>query len=192
MYVHDFMSKPPVTIGPEKTLHEALEKMEAEGIRRIPVVEGGRLVGILTRSDIESEAGKPSAGRHPIRLYGRRVSDIMTPEPATVNQDETIERAALVMLQHKVSGLPVMEDERVVGVITETDLFRAMVDIFGFDDHGARVVVELNEPDALTKWLEKFAAGMMVRAVVTYHDPADHKWKAVVRVRGRRPATVPQ
>jgi hypothetical protein len=73
-------------------------------------------------------------------------------------------------------------------MITETDIFRALIDILGFNEGGARIVIDLHSPDSLLEWLRKFSQGPIVRSLVTYHDPATRQLKAVVRLRGRRAA----
>lgn len=192
MYVKDWMSAPAITIEPGVCLEEAWDLMAKKGIRRLPVVRDGRLVGIVTRSDIESDIGRTPGETLPgtRRALKQTVERVMTPEPATVSPDETLERAASLMLNRRVSGLPVVDAGVVVGMITETDAFRALVDMLGFSDGGARVVLPLHTPDTLGNWMGKLRKGVVIRTLVTYHDPSTRQWKAVVRLRGRRPAPV--
>jgi acetoin utilization protein AcuB len=114
----------------------------------------------------------------------------MTRDPIYVIPEETLERAALMMLNRRISGLPVVDGDEVVGMITETDVFRAFVDVLGMNDKGARIVMTLKTPDALLDELRERAGTMVVRSVVTYHDPHSREWKAVVRLRGRVPHQV--
>jgi acetoin utilization protein AcuB len=187
MFVREFMSSPAVTIGPNASLAEAEERMRRHGVRRLPVVEDGRLVGIVTRSDIQSAAGRMSGKRHQ-RIASRvHVRDVMTPGPTCVPPDETIERAAAIMFNRKISGLPVVNGTAVVGMITETDLFRALVEILGFRERGARLVIDLDEPERLVDRLRSLGRRLHIRTVVTYRDGRGGRWKAVVRLRGRKP-----
>jgi acetoin utilization protein AcuB len=108
--------------------------MRDRGIHRMPVVDGaGRLVGIVTRSDIEGAVSfqRTDAGWHEARfsLAGTSVSEVMTKGPVTVTPDTSMRDAAALMLQRHLSGLPVVEGDQLVGIITETDLFRLVVEL---------------------------------------------------------------
>jgi CBS domain-containing protein len=130
--VKSWMSHPPITIGPNATLLEACQRMHAHGIRRLPVVdEAGRLLGIVTRGDVR--AAWPSAVTSLMQgidhlLESQPLTAVMTHHPITVTPETSLEHAAGLMLQHKISGLPVVDEAaRVVGVITECDLFRLLI-----------------------------------------------------------------
>lgn len=127
--VRDWMTTTVITVSPQTTLPEAHRIMTGRRIRRLPVVEDDRLVGIVTRGDIRgaeaSDASSLSIWELNYLLARLKVSEIMTPDPITIAPDATIAQAAGVMLQHKISGLPVLDaDGRVVGIITESDIFR--------------------------------------------------------------------
>lgn len=178
MFVKDWMTAPAVICGPEATRVEALERLTRLSIRRMPVVTHGRLVGIVTLSDLRSN--RP----------GHLVADLMAKDPVTVPADETLERAALTMRGQKISGLPVVAGGEVVGMITETDVFSALVEMMGLNEKGARIVLTLRDPAHLLEEIRERAGGLQVRSLVTYHDPATREWKAVVRLRGRTSAVV--
>ncbi|MBI5305803.1 MAG: CBS domain-containing protein [Chloroflexi bacterium] len=125
------MTPDPVTIDPHTTLPEAHRLMKECCIRRLPVVEHGQLVGIVTLGDVR-EASPSSASSLSIYeltyLIGRlTVGQIMTRDPITVAPDFSVEATARLMLEHKIGGLPVVDGERVVGIITESDIFRLLV-----------------------------------------------------------------
>jgi acetoin utilization protein AcuB len=129
--VRDWMTPDPITAPPTMTLPEALEVMEQHSIRRLPVVDKGRLVGIVTRGDLRS--GQPSQATSlsffEIHYLLERVTldRLMTRNPVTVADDATITEAARLMLQRKISGLPVVKNGHLVGIITESDIFRLVV-----------------------------------------------------------------
>jgi CBS domain-containing protein len=129
--VRDWMTPNPVTAPSDMPLPEALETMKAHHIRRLPVVERGRLVGIVTRGDLRGAQPSAATSLSIFELHylvGRiLLSEIMTRNPITVSPDTTIHAAARLMLQHKVAGLPVVSDGQVVGIITESDIFRLVV-----------------------------------------------------------------
>jgi acetoin utilization protein AcuB len=116
--VRDVMTRRPVTIGPETLCDEARRLMDEHRIRHLPVVAGGRLIGMLSDRDVRSAAsGSPGS------MAGR----IMTPDPATVNPDARIEHAARLMLDARFGSLPVVDASDLVGIVTYTDLLRAFV-----------------------------------------------------------------
>lgn len=183
MFVRDWMTSPVATISPEERLFSALKQMNDRHIRRLPVVDGKKLVGIITRSDIYSALG-------PVERWGAvkegeepAVDDFMTPKPLSVSPKEPLETAAILMHDNRISGLPVTDGTRLVGIITETDIFKAMLDIMGVKEGGARIVLQLATPKNLLAELAKATSGLAVRSVVTYRGK--DTWHAVVRVRGR-------
>lgn len=182
MFVRDWMTTPVVTIQENASLSSAWNLMEKHRIRRLPVLAEGRLVGILTRSDIESYLGRTDK-RDPRAIP---VNKAMTPNPQTIESGETLEGAAVAMTSRRISGLPVVEKGRVVGMITETNIFRALIDMLGFNEGGARVVLSLKSPDSIASWIQRFSKGPIVRSLVTYRDPSTRNWKALVRLWGRK------
>ena len=130
--VKDWMVRNVVTVTPDTTFPEAQRLMSEHKIRRLPVVEGGRLVGIVTRGDVrEADLSKVtflSTWELGDMLAKIKVGQIMTPKPVTISQEATMGEAAKVMLERKISGLPVVNSRgQVVGIITESDIFRIMV-----------------------------------------------------------------
>ncbi|MBI5880082.1 MAG: CBS domain-containing protein [Chloroflexi bacterium] len=131
MLVRDWMTPNPVTIGPKSRLPQARKLMLEKRIRRLLVVEGGRLVGIVTRGDIR-EAQPPDAEQ--LTLYELNfhtttitIEKIMTRDPLKVSPDAPIVEAARLMLEYKVGGLPVCDGGKLVGIITDSDLFRMIL-----------------------------------------------------------------
>lgn len=131
--VRDWMSGDVITITPDKTLPEAHQIMVREEIRRLPVVDSeGRLVGIVSLGDIRSAQPSPatalSVWELNYLLSALRIDKIMTRDPVTIGPDATIGEAARTMLEHRVSGLPVTDEEgKVVGMITESEIFSMVV-----------------------------------------------------------------
>jgi len=187
MYVRNFMSSPVITLPSSTRAIDALELMQAKKIRRIPILEEGRLTGILTLGDIQSVLGLQE---HSVRRASTKLGDIMTRKVHTVSPDDPLERAARVMLDHEVSGLPVVEGEKVAGIITESDIFLAFTRIMGIVERGVRVVFTIPEGVDLMDHLARRTSGMAVRSLAAY--PArEGGWEAVVRVRGRSLARLP-
>ena len=130
--VRDWMTSPVITIDVDATLPEACELIRQYKIRRLPVVKDGALVGIVTRGDLRgaqpSEATTLSIWEMNYLLSKLKLSKIMTPDAITIPVTATLSEAAQVMIDSKVSGLPVLDDAgALVGMITESDIFRMVV-----------------------------------------------------------------
>ena len=129
--VQDWMTSEPVTATPDMTLPEALQLMATRKIRRLPILEKGKLVGIVTRGDLRGAQPSEATSLSIFELHylvGRiTLNQIMTRRPVCVTPATNIQDAASLMLERKISGLPVMERERLVGIITESDIFRLVV-----------------------------------------------------------------
>ena len=129
--VRDWMTPDPITMEPSGTLPEALALMAERNIRRLPIIEDGRLVGIVTRGDLRGAQASDatSLSKFELNYLLERVTleSIMTRNPVTVTPETTIQDAASLMLRRKISGLPVMKNGRLMGIITESDIFRLVV-----------------------------------------------------------------
>jgi CBS domain-containing protein len=129
--VANWMSTPPILVRPTTTLADAQRIMEHRKVRRLPVVQDGHLIGVVSWGDLR--AALPSAATtlsvHEWRalLEQATVAECMTRDPIAITPDTPVLDAAQCMLDHKIGGLPVVEHGRVVGVITESDLFRLLV-----------------------------------------------------------------
>ncbi len=131
MRVVDIMTPNPVTVTPNNAIATAIALMRAGGFRRLPVIENGRLVGIVTARDIRLASNAPSAVQeHWYDNYFLQhipVSACMTRNPITISPDSPIAEAARLMRDHKIGGLPVIEGGRLIGIITETDLLNYLL-----------------------------------------------------------------
>ena len=122
MLVKERMSPRFITIGPGASLAEARALLDQHRIRHLPVVEKGNPVGIITDRDIRSAASASSLGQV-------KVGEAMTKNLIMVTPDTRVQEAAKLMVTHRIGGLPVQRDGRLVGIITETDLLNALVEI---------------------------------------------------------------
>jgi CBS domain-containing protein len=128
--VQDWMTENPATISPNATLAEAYDMMLEREVRRLPVVEHD-LVGIITLGDILRHApvtGEDNDTETRLLLTEKCVCDIATYDPVTINPSATIQEAAERMLEYQISGLPVVRNGKIVGIITESDIFRLVVE----------------------------------------------------------------
>jgi len=135
MLVQDIMRRDPVTVSPDVTLVDAYELMADNEVRRLPVVTD-ELVGMVTLSDIMGSIPTILADldmETRLTLSAQKVRNVMAWGPVTVRPDHTIQDAAERMLEYQVSGLPVVEGGKVVGIITESDIFRLVVESWSDD-----------------------------------------------------------
>jgi len=128
MLVRDRMTKTPVTIEPDDFLNTALKRMKTGGFHRLPVIANGKLVGIVTERDLRAHRGY---------LEHTKVNGIMTENPLTIDGASTLEEAAQIMLQRQIGGLPVIEDGKLLGIITATDVLRAFLEVMGASRGGS-------------------------------------------------------
>src|SRR5208282_855683 len=127
MVVGQKMTKKPVTVAPDATLATVRKKMGGK-FRRVPVVEDGKMVGIVTDRDLREHTGM---------LDKTKVNAVMTKKVVTVTSATPIERAARLLLRRKIGGLPVVDDGKLVGIITTSDLLKALVGLVGGAEEGA-------------------------------------------------------
>jgi len=131
MKVADIYTRNPVVVDPETSAPQARKLMEEHKIRRLPVVDNGKLVGIVTLSDLLKAAPSPattlSVWELNYLLDRVKVKEIMTRDVVTTTPDADLKTVASIMAERKIGGLPVVENGKVVGIITESDVFRALV-----------------------------------------------------------------
>jgi acetoin utilization protein AcuB len=178
MLVRHRMTQQPVTVSPQDTLATALEKMTAGHFRRVPVVHEGVLVGILTDRDLRRHVGVEER---------TRVGAAMTETPLTVSPQTTVEEAVQLMLKHQISGLPVVENGKVVGIITTSDVLRAFLEMTGASAPES-VRIDLLQTEKGGD-VAKAAAlvneiGGEVLGVGTYRDPWSEQPIFYLRLRG--------
>ncbi|MDI3298468.1 MAG: CBS and ACT domain-containing protein [Bacillota bacterium] len=155
MRVRDVMSRPVVSVGPGTSLREAWELARSHGFRHLPVLEGDRLVGILSDRDLRDAAPSSLESRPDTAAFDRTpVRYVMMTPVETVGPEEPVEEAAALMLARKVSALPVVNDAgELVGIVTTSDLLRHLAELTGVLAAGSsRVAVRLrHDPAALAR-----------------------------------------
>jgi acetoin utilization protein AcuB len=156
MLVGERMSYPVISVSPDMPINEALSLMKREHIRRTPVLKDGKLVGIVSNEDLLNASPSPATSlsiwEMNYLLSKITVKDVMTKEVRTVAFDTPIEEAARIMADNKIGGLPVLRGDEVVGIITETDLFKMFLELMGAREQGLRVTLLIkNEPGQLAK-----------------------------------------
>jgi len=177
MLVSKRMSRDPVTITPNDSLATAQAEMEKGGFRHLPVVQEGRLVGIITDRDMRQHVG----------FFERtKVNAVMTEESVTVTPMTTLEQAAGLLLRRRIGGLPVVEKEKLVGIITTTDILRAFLDVMGASQESTSridLLLEGGERDFATASKTIAEEGGEILGVGTYREKWDETPVCYIRLR---------
>ena len=194
MFVGDRMSHPVITIPPSMPMQEALNLMRAENIRRLPVVDkAGKLVGIVSENELldASPSAATTLSVHELTylLSKLTVDSLMTKDVISVGEDTPLEEAARIMADNKIGGLPVVRSDEVVGVITETDLFKIFLELLGARETGVRLAALIpNVPGSLAGLTKAiFEAGGNILALGTFMGESSQDREVTVKVEGVDP-----
>lgn len=149
MKIHSLMIPDPITVTAHASIREAIELMKINSIRHLPVVSKGNILqGFLTLADLKQ-------GLIPSMLGDLSLKDLMIKDPIKVSPDDDIEVAALLIYNHKIGGMPVVKDGRLVGIITATDMLRTFIDMMGILSSTSRIdVVIEDQPGNFKKVLQ--------------------------------------
>lgn len=156
MLIQDWMAKDVMTVDENTSLMRATRIMKENSIRRLPVVSHGKLIGIITDRDVKDASPSKTTSLDIHELYyllsEMKVKDVMTANPLTLKGDETLEKAAVVMLQSKISGLPVVDGSgHLIGLLSETDVLRGFIHSTGINDGTVQFVFDLADaPGSVT------------------------------------------
>jgi len=157
MLVRDRMTAKPFIIAPDTSVAEALSLMRQNNVRRLPVVDKkGNLVGIVSEKDLLYASPSPATSLSVYEigylLSKLKVEEIMTRKVITITPSAPLEEAARVMVDNKIGGLPVVENDRLVGIITETDVFKTTIEMLGAREAGVRMTITVrDEPGTLSR-----------------------------------------
>lgn len=196
MFVGERMHHPVISVTPETSIHDALHLMRTEHIRRAPVIAHGKLVGIVSMKDLlnasPSQATTLSVWELNYLLSKLTVDSYMTRTVLSVGEDTPIEEAARIMADQRVGGLPVVRGGDVIGMITETDLFKILLELMGARDAGVRCEVRMtDEPGQLAALTGALAgAGGNILALGTFAGEAPGHSTVTFKVAGLTPDEV--
>lgn len=189
MLVKHRMTKNPITVKPDLPIAEALEWMRREKIRHFPVVDKkDKLVGIVARDDLLYASPSPvtslSMWEVTYLMSQVTVAEAMTKDVITVSEDTPLEEAARILFDEKIGSLPVMRDGMLVGIITESDLFEAFLELFGGHERGVRLTVlapyyKGSLADISTKITE---AGGLILALNVFEGADPSNWGCTLKV----------
>ena len=180
------MTKDPKTVSPDDTLTRAADIMRESRINHLPVVEAGKLVGILSDTDIRNVSlpgGATPAGGAPLQKV-RLVREAMKTEVWSLTPEDSVEDALLIISRQKFGALPVLSGERLVGVITKIDLLNAFVDVLGLEEVGLRIEVflsaDLDRFEELIRILKGIRAG--IRSCIITQEKGDRRMVALFQL----------
>jgi acetoin utilization protein AcuB len=185
------MSHPVYTVRPEMPIQDALDQMRRDHVRRYPVVdEGGKLLGIVSETDLlnasPSDATSLNVWEVNYLLSKITVGRVMSHKVITVSEDTPLESAAAIMADNKIGGLPVLRDGELVGIITETDLFRVFLELLGAREKGIRLSFQLEDKPGELSALAKAVAetGANIIALGTFQGETVADQSIVLKVSG--------
>lgn len=190
MLVKDRMTPNPITIQPETTHKQASELMKEHNVHHLPVVDKqGRLVGIVVEEDLLAAQPSPATTLSIYEIHGLlsrlQVKQIMAHPVYTTTPDCPLEEAARLMLDQGTGCLPVMQEDKIIGIITDTDIFKSLVALLGGGEDGARFTLQVaDKPGVLAKVAQKVAeAGGNVVSVTAWYS-SDNKAHITIKERG--------
>jgi acetoin utilization protein AcuB len=188
MFVKLWMKENPIVVTREQTLAEADALMRQHAIRRLPVVDAeNNLVGIITRKDIMKALPIDPPPDDTGMESQIPVAAFMTASPITAGPMDPLEAATLIMRQNKIGGLPVVaHDGALIGILTESDICRALMDILGAGEGGARIELQIGKTAReVYETFEIFKDfDMTVRSVAIYPDFSENQQLLTIRVQG--------
>ena len=190
MLVKEWMTEDPIVLDENASIMKAVQIMKEHSMRRIPVVRQNKLVGIITDRDVREATPSKATALDVHELYYLlseiKVKDIMTPNPITIHADETVEYAAVIMLENRISGLPVVDDEgHVVGIITQTDIFKVLINITGIYYGPYQIAFEMDtQPGSISKVVGKIRehGGRIISILTSYEGMEPNKRRVYIRL----------
>jgi acetoin utilization protein AcuB len=186
MLIKDWMTTNVLTVDENTSLMRATRMMKENSIRRLPVVSHGKLIGIITDRDVKDASPSKTTSLDIHELYyvlsEMKVKDVMTPFPLVLSGDDSLEKAAVIMLESKISGLPVVDKTgHLTGLLSETDVLRAFIRATGIQDGTLQYIFDLPDiPGSVTRVVEMLRQhDTRVISILTSFDDAAQGMKRV-------------
>jgi len=200
MLIQDFMTKQVITIDVEDSMQKAIHLLEKHKINMMPVLEGEKVVGVISDRDLKkaSPSDATDLERHELKylLNKIKIKDIMTRKVITVPPDFTIAEAAEVLLNNDISGAPVIDARgRLVGIITNSDLYKALIALSGLGRRGIQFAFQVEDRPGSIKELTDLirSSGGRIASIMSSSDRVREGWRQVfIRVYDLPRETLPQ
>jgi len=192
MFVSDWMSKKVFTVGVDDYISDAIALMREKGIRHLPVLKNNKLKGIVSDRDIKEYSPSKATCLDVYELHyllaNTKIKDIMRPKLFTTTPDTPVEEAAMVMMDQGVGCLPVLDNVELVGIISDRDIFRALVDITGVRHGGVRVCVTIEDRPGSIKEVADIVRkhNYRLQGILTSYEGVKEGYRRVViRTKGK-------
>lgn len=190
MLIRDWMAKDVVTVEENFSLMRATRIMKENTIRRLPVIAQGKLVGILTDRDVKDASPSKTTTLDVHELYyllsEMKVKDVMTPDPIVLAGDDSLEKAAVIMLETKISGIPVTDNKgKIAGLLSETDVLRGFIQSTGIKDGAMQYIFELaDSPGSVTSVIKVLRNNKMriISVLTSFEDATEGMKRVSIRV----------
>ncbi len=190
MLIRDWMAKDVLTVDENTSLMRATRIMKENSIRRLPVVSHGKLIGIITDRDVKDASPSKTTSLDVHELYyllsEMKVKDVMTPNPIVIHGSESLEKAAVIMLDCKISGVPVTDSSGyLIGVLSETDVLRGFIHSTGIKDGAMQYVFDLvDQPGSVTKVVELLREynARVISVLTAFEDAPEGMKRVAIRV----------
>jgi acetoin utilization protein AcuB len=188
------MTKNPITAESETLVLEAQKMMREHNIRRLPIVDKGKLTGIITQHDLLAAAPSPATSLSIYELNyllsKMKVKDIMKKNPVTVGPDTPFEEALRIGQERKIGSFPVVENGKLVGITTESDIVRVLTRALGIREEGSRVTIEglggkLGELQKIISIVDQHQT--VILSMMTFPRPEKKDWMIVLRLKTTNP-----
>ena len=186
MLVNHWMSKQVITVDANDSMNKAIHLLKEHNIKMLPVMEKGRLVGIVTDRDLKRASASDATTleiHELLYLISKiKIKEIMTKKPITVPEDYTVEETAEVLLKHNISGVPVVDQHHnVVGTITQNDIFRILISLTGAEKKGIQFGIEVEDrPGSIREVTDIIREyGGRMASILTSYDMAPEGFRQV-------------
>lgn len=197
MRIRDVMTRNPMTVESETLILDAERIMKENNIRRLPVVDKGKLVGIVTHHDLLAAAPSPATSLSVYELNyllaKMKVKEVMTKNPVTVTPDTPFEEALRIGQEKKVGSLPVVEDGKLIGITTESDIVRLLTHVLGLREEGSRITIEglgvkLGDLARIISIVDQHKT--VILSMMSMQRPEKNDWMIVLRVMTKKPEPI--
>ena len=192
MYVSDWMTRKVFTVKTDAYISDALSLMKEKRIKHVPVMKGGKLKGIISDRDIKEYSPSKATSLDIYELHyllaKTKIPEVMTAKVVTTTSDTPVEEAAMALMDRGIGCLPVLENEKLVGIISDKDIYRALVDITGVRHGGNRVCVTIEDRAGSIKEVADIIRkhNFRLQGILTSYEGVKEGYrKVVLRTKGK-------